>query len=179
LSFETVATLQIGNMQQLKSHLKSSCSTAVSLTFKRNTVLLACAALFAGAWMVTHRLSDSYYGDNPKTLEGWHVQQQPGVPALGGNARFISSSAAEAPAPTAAASKAVPKLLGPTTDAPMKVQPPFEPTCLATDLTKMETWGCPVILCNKDPSCTVQDPTCCSYLNFQVCAHKRVVFVAL
>jgi hypothetical protein len=60
----------------------------------------------------------------------------------------------------------------------MKVLPPFEPTCLATDLTKMEAWGCPVILCNKDPSCTVQDPTCCAYLNFKVCYTVTVTVTA-
>lgn len=50
----------------------------------------------------------------------------------------------------------------------MKPLPPFEPTCMAKDLTKMEAWGCPVMLCDKRPSCTVQEPSCCAHLNFQM-----------
>lgn len=60
------------------------------------------------------------------------------------------------------------KPLGPVTDAPMLVLPPFEPTCLATDLARMQTWGCPIMQCSQDPSCTVHNTSCCAYLNYQM-----------
>jgi hypothetical protein len=46
--------------------------------------------------------------------------------------------------------------------------PPFEPTCIATNLERMDTWGCPVMMCNKHPSCTVHNTSCCAYLNYQM-----------
>jgi hypothetical protein len=55
-----------------------------------------------------------------------------------------------------------------TTDAKMLPLPPFEPTCIATNLERMETWGCPVIMCNMHPSCTIHNTSCCAYLNYQM-----------
>jgi hypothetical protein len=50
----------------------------------------------------------------------------------------------------------------------MAVLPPFEPTCIATDLLDMEQWGCAVLECSRDPSCTVHNISCCTYLNYQM-----------
>jgi hypothetical protein len=60
------------------------------------------------------------------------------------------------------------KPVGPTTDAAMSVLPPFEPTCIATELLYMERWGCAVLECSRDPSCTVHNISCCTYLNYQM-----------
>lgn len=57
--------------------------------------------------------------------------------------------------------------LGPVTDAPMMVLPPFEPTCFESNL-KMLSFGCPVMECARDPSCTVFNTSCCAYFNFQM-----------
>lgn len=132
---------------------------------------------------------------HPRILQEWHIQQPEGVPYSGANSRFVASgtqdstlgSAAAEPVDTiayaaatetAAAVNAVSKLAGSrtaesspswmTTDAEMLPLPPFQPTCIANRLERMDTWGCPVMMCNKDSSCTVHDPSCCAYLNYQM-----------
>lgn len=57
---------------------------------------------------------------------------------------------------------------GPVTDEPMMVLPPFEPTCIATDLSHMASWGCPVMRCSQDLSCTVTNTSCCAHLNYEM-----------
>lgn len=99
------------------------------------------------------------YQPHPTTLEGWQVQQQTeDTPYLGSSSRFTS----------APASARQTLLTGPTTDAPMAVLPPFEPTCIADNLERYETWGCPVIFCSLHPSCTIYNTSCCSYLNYMM-----------
>jgi hypothetical protein len=70
---------------------------------------------------------------------------------------------------TAAASQSLlPRIeLGPKTDAPMMPQPPFAPGCFPS-IFKMHQAGCPIMDCSLDPGCTVTDPSCCAYVNFQV-----------
>lgn len=86
-----------------------------------------------------------------------------------GGSHTLSSEAPHRPAGMPAqARKPVFKPLGPITDAPMATLPPFEPTCLATDLARMQTWGCPVMHCSQDPSCTVYNTSCCAYLNYEM-----------
>jgi hypothetical protein len=55
-----------------------------------------------------------------------------------------------------------------TTDAPMAVLPPFEPTCIFRDHSQMDDIDCPIMQCFKHPSCTIHDPRCCAYLNYQM-----------
>jgi hypothetical protein len=100
----------------------------------------------------------------PKILEGWQLKQPADIPFFGSNSRFTNAPAAA----EQQTSSSKPGSLGPLTDAPMKVLPPFEPTCIADDLHRMETWGCPVIFCSLDPSCTIHNTSCCAYLNFKM-----------
>jgi hypothetical protein len=100
----------------------------------------------------------------PKILEGWQLKQPADIPYFGSNSRFTNAPAAA----EQQTSSSKPGSLGPLTDAPMKVLPPFEPTCIADDLHRMETWGCPVIFCSLDPSCTIHNTSCCAYLNFKM-----------
>jgi hypothetical protein len=60
-----------------------------------------------------------------------------------------------------------------TTDAPMAVLPPFEPTCIFRDHSQMDDIQCPIMQCSKHPSCTIRDPKCCAYFNYQM-----LIFVA-
>jgi hypothetical protein len=57
-----------------------------------------------------------------------------------------------------------------TTDAPMLVGPPFEPTCIYTDEFSSldEDIGCPLLYCSRHPSCTIRDPRCCAYFNYHL-----------
>lgn len=100
------------------------------------------------------------YQPHPTTLEGWQVQQQTDdTPFLGSNSRLTSAPAS---------AQQTQQMTGPTTDAPMAVLPPFEPTCIADNLERYETWGCPVIFCSLHPSCTIYNTSCCAYLNYQM-----------
>lgn len=74
----------------------------------------------------------------------------------------VKISAAQVAAAAAAASK-----LGPTTDVPMMVQPPYSPTCFV-DRDKTWLFGCPIIECSGSKSCTVDDPKCCVYINYRM-----------
>lgn len=85
--------------------------------------------------------------------------------------RFASNwqqLASPAPAPAAAAAAAA-RGLGPTTDAAMMLLPPFFPTCkmqhVGLDTGK---FGCPILSCRLDASCTITDPSCCAYLHYEM-----------
>jgi len=156
---------------------------SAGITCGNHKRILACSLAVLGVVFVcTHWSSNTVA--NPQTLEGWHVQQPAGVPYLGANSRFTRTAATTAsevvkaaaraqvaaavPAAAQSGAQTTSRTLGPTTNAPMKVLPPFEPTCIATQLSRMETWGCPVIMCNKDPTCSVHNTSCCAYLNYQM-----------
>lgn len=58
--------------------------------------------------------------------------------------------------------------LGPTTDTPMPVLPPFAPTCIASRDNDMNRISTPILVCSKDISCTIDDPKCCMHLNWKL-----------
>lgn len=59
--------------------------------------------------------------------------------------------------------------LGPTTDAPMMVLPPYAPTCKVKKLGRdTGKFGCPIMSCRMDANCTLHDPSCCAYLHYEM-----------
>lgn len=78
-----------------------------------------------------------------------------------------ASSPPPASPPLSTAAATIVGELGVQTDAPMRVLPPFEPTCIAPDAS-MEQMGCPLLDCRRDKTCHVRNPTCCAFINFEV-----------
>lgn len=71
--------------------------------------------------------------------------------------------------PAAAAAEAAAAGLGPTTDVPMMVLPPFAPTCKVKILGKdTGKFGCPILSCRMDANCTIHEPSCCAYLHYEM-----------
>lgn len=52
-------------------------------------------------------------------------------------------------------------------DAPFPALPPFEPACLVRFEDRAQL-GCRPVNCSLAASCTVQDKSCCAYLNFRM-----------
>lgn len=72
------------------------------------------------------------------------------------------------PYKTAAAPKATTAHFGLATDTPMMTLPPFQPTCFVDRDDDMYKFGCPILSCDKDPSCTVDNPACCMHLHWKM-----------
>lgn len=81
-------------------------------------------------------------------------------PAAGGSGYRVLGGSAAAPV------AAVDALMHASMQKPA-VLPPFEPTCFAR-VKDMHTFGCPVMDCIRDPSCTVSNTSCCAFLNLQM-----------
>lgn len=135
---------------------------AVSNSMNTPRTCLSCFFILLAVVVLVNHWRPEPYMEHPTTLAGWQLQHPAGTPYLGSNSRFTSAPAA------AEKQRASAKPLGPTTDAPMKVLPPFEPTCIADKLDRMETWGCPVMFCSLDPSCTIYNTSCCAFLHYQM-----------
>ena len=79
------------------------------------------------------------------------------------------TATAAAPKAAAAAAAAAAAGLGPTTDVPMMVLPPFAPTCKVKILGKdTGKFGCPILSCRMDANCTIHEPSCCAYLHYEM-----------
>jgi hypothetical protein len=61
-----------------------------------------------------------------------------------------------------------PRQLGPTIAVPMMALPPYPPTCINNTLDEVYKAVCPIMDCRTDADCTVHDPSCCAYLNYQM-----------
>jgi hypothetical protein len=58
--------------------------------------------------------------------------------------------------------------LGPTPAVPMMALPPYPPTCINNTLDAVYKTVCPILDCRTDANCTVHDPSCCAFLNYQM-----------